>query len=123
MLKNLPNEFCSPEEVVGGEKMLEGRTKNIAVNIYERNARARQQCIAKYGTVCSVCGFDFEKEFGPIGTGFIHVHHLRDLASIGQEYAVDPIADLRPVCPNCHAMLHKKPPNPYTTFRIDELRT
>lgn len=31
---------------------------------------------------------------------------------------IDPISDLRPVCPNCHAMLHKKNP-PYT---IDELR-
>jgi 5-methylcytosine-specific restriction enzyme A len=30
---------------------------------------------------------------------------MRDLASIGHEYEVDPIADLRPVCPNCHAML------------------
>jgi len=31
---------------------------------------------------------------------------------------VDPATDLRPVCPNCHEMLHKKDP-PYT---IEELR-
>ncbi|MDY6960261.1 MAG: HNH endonuclease, partial [Halobacteriota archaeon] len=30
----------------------------------------------------------------------------------------DPVNDLRPVCPNCHAVLHKKKP-PYT---IEELK-
>lgn len=38
------------------------------------------------------------------------MHHVVDLASIDEEYEVDPIEDLRPVCPNCHAMLHKKKP-------------
>lgn len=28
------------------------------------------------------------------------------MSEIGMEYEVDPIADLRPVCPNCHAVLH-----------------
>jgi hypothetical protein len=34
-------------------------------------------------------------------------------------YKIDPIKDLRPVCPNCHSMLHqrKKP-----CFTIAELR-
>ena len=40
----------------------------------------------------------------------IHVHHLRELASLGEEYEVDPIKDLRPVCPNCHAILHTSSP-------------
>lgn len=34
------------------------------------------------------------------------MHHLVRLADIGNTYEVDPIKDLRPVCPNCHAMLH-----------------
>jgi 5-methylcytosine-specific restriction enzyme A len=55
---------------------------------------------------------------GDIGKGFIHVHHLTQLSDIGQGYEVDPVKDLRPVCPNCHAMLHKKNP-PYT---IDEIK-
>jgi 5-methylcytosine-specific restriction protein A len=41
-----------------------------------------------------------------LGDKVIHVHHLRELASIGKEYEVDPILELRPVCPNCHAILH-----------------
>ena len=38
------------------------------------------------------------------------VGHLTELATIGEEYEVDPIADLRPVCPNCHAVLHSRSP-------------
>jgi predicted HNH restriction endonuclease len=64
-----------------------------------------------------VCGFSFGAIYGELGTGFIHVHHLVPLALIKQGYEVDPIKDLRPVCPNCHAMLHKRTP----PFSINEL--
>jgi len=57
-----------------------------------------------------VCSFDFGKQFGPLGEGFIHVHHLRPISSLREEHDVDPITDLRPVCPNCHAMLHRTRP-------------
>jgi 5-methylcytosine-specific restriction protein A len=57
-----------------------------------------------------VCGLDFGERYGALGEGFIHVHHLTELASIGREYEVDPVRDLRPVCPNCHAMLHRTDP-------------
>ena len=30
----------------------------------------------------------------------IQVHHLVPLSAIGKKYRVDPIRDLRPVCPN-----------------------
>ena len=56
--------------------------------------------------------------YGDMGDGFIHVHHLKDLATIGEEYEVDPIEDLRPVCPNCHAMLHRTVP----AMSIEDLR-
>jgi len=36
------------------------------------------------------------------------VHHLKALSEIGEEYTLDPVRDLRPVCPNCHAMIHRK---------------
>ena len=73
---------------------------------------------AHWGCACAVCGFDFGTQFGSLGEGFIHVHHLLPLAEIRQEYAVDPIEHLRPVCPNCHAMLHKRQP----VMSIEELK-
>ena len=106
------------EEILAPNKFTEGATKTISVNIYERNPQARKKCIEHYGCNCVVCDFNFGDEFSELGQGFIHVHHLKPLSEIGQEYKLDPIKDLRPVCPNCHAMLHRKK----DTLGIDELR-
>lgn len=61
----------------------------------------------KHGTACAVCGIDFEKVYGELGKGFIHVHHTVPIHTIGEEYTINPGKDLIPVCPNCHAMLHR----------------
>jgi len=99
-----------PEEYVAGDSFREGSVKRIVVNAYERNPQARRACIERYGYDCAVCGFNFGSVYGDIGEGYIHVHHLTDLATIGGEYQVNPETDLRPVCPNCHAMLHTTVP-------------
>lgn len=103
-------DIAIPEEIGHSAKYLEGSTTQIAVNKYERNRVARARCIDHYGPHCQVCGFDFQNMYGELGANFIHVHHLRELSEIGEEYEVDPITDLRPVCPNCHAMLHRTRP-------------
>ncbi|MDN3685949.1 hypothetical protein QW180_29945 [Vibrio sinaloensis] len=36
------------------------------------------------------------------------MHHRIDLASIQGIHRVDPLRDLIPLCPNCHAMIHKE---------------
>jgi len=106
------------EEIEGDIRYFEGARKQIVVNAYERNTAARKRCIEHYGLNCYVCGFNFEKAYGDLGVGFIHVHHLKLLAEIDSEYELDPIKDLRPVCPNCHAMIHRRQP-PYS---VDEVR-
>jgi len=106
-----------PEEIPDDASLFEGSKQKITVNVYERNPKARQECIAYYGTSCVVCGFNFAEAYGKVGEGFIHVHHLKQLAAIGDEYKVDPINDLRPVCPNCHAIIHKANP-PYSIEEV-----
>jgi len=97
-----------PEEISLDTSCLsEGAKKRITVNAYERNPVARKKCIDHYGYRCTICEFDFEEVYGSLGKSFIHVHHLIPLKDIGIEYEVDPIQDLRPICPNCHAMLHR----------------
>lgn len=104
-------EIIYPDEVPQQPtSFTEGAIKQVTINAYERNTDARTICIAKFGAICQVCDFDFEKTYGEIGKGFIHVHHKVDIAIIGKSYQVDPINDLIPVCPNCHAMLHKETP-------------
>jgi hypothetical protein len=121
---NLPdvligNDIQLAEELSDGETFVEGAKKQITVNAYERNPVARQKCLDHFGYNCTVCDFSFNEMYGDIGNDFIHVHHLKELNQIGEEYEVDPINDLRPVCPNCHAMLHKRRP----AYSIEELKS
>lgn len=99
-----------PEEIPHPESFFEGASKPISVNVYERNLAARARCIAHYGYKCSVCGFDFKEKYGEIGSEYIHIHHLVPLSKIKREYQLNPIEDLRPICPNCHAIIHKTDP-------------
>jgi 5-methylcytosine-specific restriction protein A len=99
-------EFALAEEVIDTANLREGAVRLVAVNAYERNSEARRICIEVHGTNCTICGFNFGELYGDIAVGFIHVHHLSPIALRGEEHAIDPVTDLRPVCPNCHAVIH-----------------
>lgn len=110
-------------EGIGGPDpiFLEGRRTTHIGTAVERNSAARSACLAHHGLNCSVCNFNFEEVYGPHGIGFIHVHHLNPVAATSSEYQIDPKEDLRPVCPNCHAMLHRT--GEITPMAISELQT
>lgn len=114
-----PSLGLLPEQIENPQEFYEGASQQITVNTYERNAKGRSACIEHHGAKCIVCGFDFQGKYGEIGKDFIHVHHTKPLGKIGAEYKVDPINDLCPVCPNCHAMLHRRKP----PFSVNELRS
>lgn len=88
----------------------EGAWRVSEVKRFERSARNRAVCIEIFGTSCQICSFDFQSTYGPLGEGFIHIHHITPLSEIGMQHQIDPRTDLIPVCPNCHAMLHRKTP-------------
>ena len=115
---NINTDDYFNEEFVERDKFIEGSMKRVYVNTYERNSIARANCIKHYGAICQVCGFDFGNFYGKLGDGFIHVHHVVDISTIKKEYNVDYMNDLVPVCPNCHAMLHKSKP----AYSIEELK-
>jgi 5-methylcytosine-specific restriction protein A len=97
---------------------LEGSKSRVVTTRYERNPYARKVCIDHYGAQCVVCGIEFGEVYGELGKGFIHVHHLAPVSHSNEERSVDPVEDLRPVCPNCHAMLHRESP----PIDVSELR-
>jgi len=110
-------EIIYPDDIEDKD-LFEGTKKQITVNAYERSSQARQECIEHYGVKCSICNFDFEEVYGDIGQNFIHVHHIKPLSEIDEKYKINLIKDLRPVCPNCHAMLHKRKP----AYSIEEIQ-
>ena len=107
-----------PDEPAADITYFEGTVIEVKVNRYERSKGARAACISHYGAVCQGCDMDFEARYGERGTDFMHVHHLLPLKQIKKTYKVDPIADLRPICPNCHAMIHRREP----MLSVQELR-
>jgi predicted HNH restriction endonuclease len=107
-----------PDEVDETVVFREGAVCKVSVNAYGRNPHARQKCIKYYGASCFVCGFNFGQVFGELGEDFIHVHHLCPISEIAEEYEVDPVKDLCPVCPNCHAMIHRR----FPPLSIEELQ-
>lgn len=106
----------SPAEV---RLYAEGKARTITTKTYDRSALARQTCIEHYGYTCTVCRFNFKSMYGDLGATYIEVHHLRQVADVGEEYLIDPVKDLRPVCANCHRMLHRRRP----PLSIEELLT
>jgi 5-methylcytosine-specific restriction protein A len=113
--------FRSPDEPRGldGQAFPEGALSRVEVNRYERDPRARKACLNRWGYRCAVCDFSFEERYGELGKDFIHVHHTIELSRVPPGYHVDPVNDLRPVCPNCHAMIHR---GTSPALAIDELK-
>jgi len=96
-----------PEEIdVSAGPYIEGATRQLTINAYERNAAARTKCIQHHGAICTICEFSFGDAYGQIAADYIHVHHVKPLSEIKTSYKIDPIKDLIPVCPNCHAVIH-----------------
>ena len=86
--------------------LLEGRRREFKGFIYERNKQNRLAAIKYHGTTCSACGFNFEETYGPVGSGFIEIHHIKPLYTYETQTKVDPVRDLIPLCPNCHSIAH-----------------
>lgn len=102
------NDEFFPEVLDSTIEIFEGLKKQVSVNKYERSSIARAKCIEAHGCSCKICSFSFQQAYGDLGKDFIHVHHITPIHTIGQSYKIDYANDLIPVCPNCHAMLHRK---------------
>lgn len=100
---------ADPAEVAGGTFPPEA-VSTVQVNRYERDPDARRACLAFHGTRCAACGFSFESTYSGAGAGVMGVHHLAPPAMLDSPYQLDPIADLIPLCHNCHAVAHSASP-------------
>ena len=101
--------------------MPEGAITRAEVLRYERSASARAACLQHFGYRCQVCDLNFEERYGELGRDYMQVHHIIPLHEVAGTpgYKVDGVKDLRPVCPNCHAMLHRPKDR---TLTVEELR-
>jgi 5-methylcytosine-specific restriction protein A len=115
LLPKPSSHYTNPEEVIG---FPEGATSKVLVNKYERDPRNRSAAIAIHGYLCLACGFDFQDNYGDLGSEFIIVHHVVPVSQIGSNYVIDPSKDLITLCANCHAMIHRQDP----PLSLDQLK-
>ena len=95
-------------ETAHTSNVLEGKKVAFYTTKYERNKSNRDKALKIHGYSCCICNINFKESYGEIGEGFIHVHHVKPLYSLDEEVVIDPSKDLVPVCPNCHAIIHRK---------------
>lgn len=105
--------FSAKSYIEGGRELKERLVEEV-----RRIPGLRTKCLSEKGAECRVCGFSSSKRYGV--SGIIEVHHKRPLAD-GNERETDPIKDLVPVCPNCHAVIHSKP-GKADCYTINEVR-
>lgn len=118
----LPTEEVSEKinaEIIGYP---EGALTTIQTNRYERNRRNRAAAIAIHGTACQACGIEMKSRYGSIATGMIEIHHTTPVSELGEDYVIDPVSDLIPLCPNCHAVAHRRTP-PLSINELQKLLT
>ncbi|MFO0598685.1 MAG: HNH endonuclease [Myxococcaceae bacterium] len=106
----------------GADLFSEGERRLRTHFAVERNTKLRSEAKAYWrrqqGRVrCVACGFDFEAAYGSRGTDFIELHHERPLATTGK--TKNRPRDLKPLCSNCHRMVHRYPDEILT---LDALR-
>lgn len=95
--------------------------------VYERSKKLRDQAIRYYKAddriKCHACCFDFEDFYGEYGKDFIEIHHEKPVYQYDgddtEKTITDALENVKPVCPNCHRMIHRRRKNLLT---LQELR-
>jgi len=114
----LPMESEEPEEPASVLGFPEGEASIQRITRYERDRRNRAAAIAIWGSKCQACGVDFGARYGEVADGFIEVHHTTPVSKMEPGTIVNPARDLVPLCPNCHAVAHRRDP----PFSVQEIR-
>ncbi len=96
------------------EEFAEGRILTRLHTTRERNQtlvkKKKQSVLDAHGKLeCEVCGFDFAKVYGQLGTDFAECHHTTPLHQLRESTHLR-LPDLAIVCANCHRMLHRSRP-------------
>lgn len=113
----LPLESHEAEDRQAASGFAEGASRVQRSLRYERDRRNRATAIALFGCQCQACGLDFGDRYGEAARGFIEVHHTTPLSALEADTTIDPARDLVPLCPNCHAVAHRKDP----PYRVEEI--
>ena len=99
------------------ELILEGLPVEKRQLVKQRSQRLREAAREYYkdeaGKLhCTACGFCFDDRYPGLGEGYIELHHEKPLYQYEEEdfekFLPSAIQNLKPLCANCHRMIHRK---------------
>lgn len=108
----------------------EGKTITKENTIKKRSGKLRMAAIERYRDTngklyCVVCGFCFENCYGDIGKDFIEIHHESPVYQYSDDgfesYISEAVMKVKPVCSNCHRMIHRDAKTPLSISEIKKL--
>jgi 5-methylcytosine-specific restriction protein A len=120
ILKDIADDYVPNTNSETYSSLSEGQKQYMQSVRYERNPTNRKRAIELHGLICNICGFDFGKEYGVAGAGYIEVHHITPLHTVAEGININPYTDLITVCSNCHRVIHRDRDNVLT---IDYMRS
>lgn len=104
-------EVTSPKE----KKKRSRKLTQLAREHYSENGKIK----------CSGCNFDFDTFYGPTAKSYIEIHHLKPISTYGEKdiskKLAQALADVRPLCSNCHRMVHRNKDNLLSINELQEL--
>lgn len=133
MLKIIYKTINSDDKVFvydENDRITEGEIYQNNSTKRKRSQKLRKAAIKYYtqtnGSIkCAVCGFDFKKVYHELGEGFIEMHHehpIYQLPNIGNnEFIKNAIKDIKPVCANCHRMIHRNREKPLSIKKLKKI--
>jgi len=89
---------------------------------FNQNPKLRELCLKKYGANCYICKKNLKTIYGESIKYIIDIHHENESSVFKNECEVN-IEDLKPVCPNCHTIIHMKKDPCYTIDEVKEMIT
>lgn len=111
------------------DMVTEGKATAQETVVRKRSRLLREAAIEHYKSkdgklYCEVCGFCFEDHYGALGQGFIEIHHEDPIYQYSDDgferYISDAVERVKPLCANCHRMIHRNGKRPLS---IEELKT
>lgn len=96
--------------------------EGFAVTVPQKEKRKRSRALTQHARKhytqdgilrCQGCGFAFDEFYGPHAKNYIEIHHLKpiftyDDGDISKSLEAA-LQDVRPLCANCHRMVHRDP--------------
>ena len=112
------------------EMASEGAASARETIVKQRSQRLRAAAIQYYRQpdgrlYCAVCGFCFADHYEDIGRDYIEIHHENPVYQYSDEgfdtYIADAVVKMKPLCANCHRMIHRDRKHPLTVEELREL--